>query len=145
MFGSGGVKLLQQLHDSTDSRAYSATRWDFTFPFYSVPVCLQISAWQVRRRDGWHHKAHIYMDDTWGEQPRQSFSTCSAPWSDFQMSSVLSPVVTGYMDSDLKKKKKECVFNWSQLWVQKLQVQQTENQKPQVKICLSLCQPRFLK
>lgn len=49
MFGSWAVKLLAQPPDSTGSWVEWVTRWDFTFPIYSVPACLQLSA-QVTRQ-----------------------------------------------------------------------------------------------
>lgn len=51
------------------------------------------------------------IHEEWGEQPRQSFWTCSVLWSHFQMSSVQSHVTTGYRYSELNKKKtKKCVL-----------------------------------
>ena len=73
MFGSWAVKLLAQPHDSTGSRAESATRWDFTFPFYSVPACRAMRESKHPRFD--RLMSYGNTDDTWGEPPWQSFST----------------------------------------------------------------------
>lgn len=43
MFGSWVVKSLAQPLDSAGSWAESASRWDFTFPIYSVPACPEVS------------------------------------------------------------------------------------------------------
>lgn len=63
MFGSWALKLLAQPLDSYGSWAESATRWDFTFPIYSVLACVCTSHAGVKASPLW--QADVMREHRW--------------------------------------------------------------------------------